>query len=271
MNWFYALHGQQAGPVSEADLDELLRSGKINGETRVWREGMSDWQPLRLARPALGVPPAIPSRQGGVKCAECGRDFPADEVIRLNNSWVCAACKPTFVQRLREGAVPSGLAGGYWRTNNQLVTSSETPLPDRCVRCNAPANGFRLKRKFNWHPPAYFLLLFLNLLIYAIVAMSVRKTATLHIGLCETHRARRKQGIIVGWTGALAGIGLIIGAVSAGSGIMGLAGAALLLGAMIYGAVTGAGVNPAKITKDYIWLKGVNREYLADLPEWTGP
>jgi hypothetical protein len=268
VNWFYVLHGQRAGPVSDAQLDELLRSGAITRETLIWRQGMADWQPLHLTRSSDPTLPPIINSQ--VICAECGRSFPAEDVIRLNNSWVCAGCKPMFLQRLREGAEPSVAAGGFWRWNNQLVTRSGTPLPDRCMRCNAPTNGYRLKRKFYWHPPAYFLFILLNLLIYAVIAMCVRKQATLHIPLCERHRVRRIQGIIACWVGVLTGIGLLIGAASKDSGIMACVGVVLFLGGAIFGAVTGAKVSPVKITNDNIWLKGVNKDFLAGLPEWTG-
>lgn len=36
----------QRGPVSEDELADLIREGIIAPETRVWREGMEDWQPL---------------------------------------------------------------------------------------------------------------------------------------------------------------------------------------------------------------------------------
>ena len=268
MNWFYAINGQQAGPVSDAQLDELLRSGTINQDTRVWREGMADWQALNAVRPATSPP--IPSNGTGVTCAECGRSFPPAELIMLNRSWVCASCKPIFLQRLREGATPSGAAGGLWRTKNQLVTRSENPFPDRCVRCNAPANGYRLKRQLYWHPPAYYLFILLNLLIYAIVAMCVRKKAIMHIGFCDKHRVRRKWGILVCWLGVLGGFGMIFGGAIEGSGIVALLGIVLLLGAAIYGSVTGARISAAKITKENVWLKGVNKDFLAELPEWSG-
>jgi hypothetical protein len=269
MNWFYAGDGQQAGPVSDAQLDELLRSGKINQDTRVWREGMTDWQALHAVRP--GAPPPITSSQSEVTCAECGRSFPPGEVIMLNRSWVCAGCKPMFLQRLREGAMPSGAAGGLWRTKNQLVTRSEIEFPDRCVRCNAPANGYRLKRQLYWHPPAYFLFILLNLVIYAIVAVCVRKKAIVHIGLCDKHRVRRKWGIVVCWIGVLGGFGMIISGAVGGAGIVALIGIVLLLGAAIYGGITGARISAARITKENVWLKGVNKDFLAELPEWTGP
>ncbi len=49
-------------------------------------------------------------------CSQCGRSFPEDEIIRYQGTSICAACKPLFVQRLKEGAsVPSEMEyGGFW-------------------------------------------------------------------------------------------------------------------------------------------------------------
>ena len=265
MNWYYVLNGQQAGPVSDAQLEELTRSGTIRADTLVWREGMANWQSLRAVR----SPAPPPILQTGMTCVECGRAFPSDEVIMLNRSWVCAGCKPQFLQRLREGAGPSG-AVGVWRTGTQLVTRSYNPFPDRCVRCNAPANGYRLKRTLYWHPPAYYLFILLNLLIYAIVAMCVRNKAVVQIGLCETHRVRRKWGMLACWVGVLGGFVVFIGGLIQESGAAVVLGLVMLVGGGIWGAVTGARVSPAKITKETVWLKGVDEKFLAQLPEWPG-
>src|SRR5450432_4265113 len=106
MNWFYSLDDRQNGPVSEAQLDELLRSGKINRDTPVWREGMTDWQTLGEVRSA--TPPPVPGLPVGLVCVECGKTFPPLELIQINHSSVCAGCKPIFLQRLSEGvAVPT--------------------------------------------------------------------------------------------------------------------------------------------------------------------
>jgi len=268
MNWFYAINSQQSGPVSDSQLDELLRSGKVSPDTLIWREGMTNWQSLRAVRVAAAQPNSI--RQTDLTCVECGRVFPPDEVIMVKGSWICARCKPEFLQRLQEGVGPSGAAGGMWRTKKQLVTCSEKPFPDRCVRCNAPANGYRLKRTLYWHPPAYYLLILLNLLIYALVAAFIRNKAIVRIGLCEKHRVRRRWGILVCSVGVAGGIGLIVAGAMEGSGAAILAGIGLLLGGAIYGGFTGARVSPAKITKENVWLKGVNKEFLAELPEWPG-
>jgi hypothetical protein len=253
--------------VTDSQLDELLRSDKIGPNTLVWREGLADWQPLSVAR--QGVPLPVPGTLSGNVCAECGRNFPPEETIRLHNSWVCAQCKPVFLQRLAEGAaLPS--AGGLWRVKKRVVTRSETTFPDRCIRCNAPASGFRLKRVVYWQHPAYYLLLLLNLLILVIVVLIVRKKAILHIGLCERHRARRKQGLIIGYSSLLAGVVMIIVGAVSDSGRMAVAGLLLVLVGGIGGAIIARTIAAAKMEKEFVWITGCHRDFLADLPEWPG-
>jgi uncharacterized RDD family membrane protein YckC len=53
-----------------------------------------------------------------VLCSECGRGFPIDEVIRHGSSYICAQCKPVFMQKLAEGAsIRKGMhyVGFWWR------------------------------------------------------------------------------------------------------------------------------------------------------------
>jgi hypothetical protein len=106
MNWFYVDAGQQAGPVDDAQLAELARSGKLQSDTLVWREGMGNWRPYSEVAAGSAVPPVVGPVGGGssVFCSECGRAFAPGDVIRYENKWICAACKPVFFQRVREGA-----------------------------------------------------------------------------------------------------------------------------------------------------------------------
>jgi len=84
-------------------------------------------------------------------------------------------------------------------------------FPARCVVCNQPGRQ-RLARKLWWHPPGYYALICIGWVIYAIVAMIVRKSATFEIALCDAHAARRRTGILLGWLGVpacfIAGIAL---------------------------------------------------------------
>ena len=135
MNWYYADAGRQVGPITDEQLDGLLKSGVIKADTLVWREGMAAWQPYREVRPtpaattavavapAGGLPPiAAPVGASGepeAVCAECRRIFPKSHTIQYGTVSVCASCKPMFVQKLKEGATMPVAEGtlnyaGFW-------------------------------------------------------------------------------------------------------------------------------------------------------------
>jgi hypothetical protein len=156
MNWYYESGGQQQGPVTETDLDRLLAEGKISPDTLVWREGMSGWTPLRLARPtaapasapaAAPIPPvatglrlessapqagAVPSATAGsdspqpgwIRCSFTGRYFPPSEIIYLEGKPYSAAAKPQVVASMQSGAVlptfDTGREGPAWEQRQAL-------------------------------------------------------------------------------------------------------------------------------------------------------
>ena len=123
MNWYYADAGQQVGPISEAELEALAQSGKIQPSTLVWRDGLADWIPYGQIKPGAapeptGLPPAA-APTDEIVCAECNKIFSKNSAIQYGGVWVCATCKPIFVQKLREGATLPGQGGalnyaGFW-------------------------------------------------------------------------------------------------------------------------------------------------------------
>ncbi len=56
MNWYYAVGSQQQGPVTDEQLQALVKDGVVTGDTLVWRDGMANWQPYRT-QVAPGTPP----------------------------------------------------------------------------------------------------------------------------------------------------------------------------------------------------------------------
>ncbi|HEY2148034.1 MAG TPA: hypothetical protein VGH32_08865 [Pirellulales bacterium] len=156
-----------------------------------------------------------------------------------------------------------------WQDGNLLVLRKGSVLPDRCIKCNAPAEGYRLRRNLSWHHPALFLTIFAGLLVYVIIALIVRQTMQVDVGLCPVHRSKRNRAIAIGWILALAGIATMIfggsmgGRQSAGYLVIGLV---VLLVALFYGLIAAQTVTPKKIDPYFGWLKGVCREYLAELP-----
>ena len=161
---------------------------------------------------------------------------------------------------------------GLWRKGKILVMHKNVELPGRCIKSNAPATQ-RLKRSLYWHHPAIFLSILISLLIYIILALVLRKAAIVHIGLSDEWFARRRRAIVVGWLTALSGIALsVVGIASIDrSEILPwliLVGIFMFFFGLIWGLVRARMVSPARISDEYVWLKGVHPGFLADLPEW---
>ena len=171
---------------------------------------------------------------------------------------------------LEDGYVmpPPPTIGGVWRDKSTLVMTKEASLPDRCVKCNAPANGLRLKRRLSWHHPILYLVIFFAMLIYIILALILRKQATVYLGLCAEHLQRRRKLLAVGWV--LLAIGLIspVIAFSYDYPGVGLLAVLLLIIAIIWLVVVARVVTVKKIDDQLVWLNGINSNYLAQLPPW---
>jgi hypothetical protein len=58
MRWYYLRDGQQVGPLTETEFQELVHTGSIHGGTYVWHEGMTDWRLYRELS-ATGAPAAV--------------------------------------------------------------------------------------------------------------------------------------------------------------------------------------------------------------------
>jgi uncharacterized RDD family membrane protein YckC len=119
MSWYYADAGRQVGPVEDAALDELVRSGAVRDDTLVWKEGMPNWQPhsaVRGPKPVAPPMPAVPIAANSSFCSECGRPFPSNQLVAIGNASVCAQCKPVYLQRVQEGgqAIGARRYAGFW-------------------------------------------------------------------------------------------------------------------------------------------------------------
>ena len=120
MNLYYAEGDQQVGPIGKMELQSLIRSKKLNTKTLVWQPGMKNWQELgeyihnlnHKRKPADSL--SVPVKQ--FQCSECGLKFNEDDMIRFQEVWVCAGCKPLFVQQIKEGVSIAGALdyAGFW-------------------------------------------------------------------------------------------------------------------------------------------------------------
>lgn len=57
-DWFYGKDNTQHGPVSDLEVRNLISTGLITQDTIIWREGMTDWLPMKSVpdfQPAQGA------------------------------------------------------------------------------------------------------------------------------------------------------------------------------------------------------------------------
>jgi len=113
MPWYYMRGAERVGPIEEAEFEARVGSGEVTPQTYVWHDGMTQW--LTYGAVEYGSDGPTPPGDGSL-CAECGRVFPADEMVPYRDLFVCAECKPIFFQRLKEGAPLPGMMayGGFW-------------------------------------------------------------------------------------------------------------------------------------------------------------
>ena len=161
---------------------------------------------------------------------------------------------------------PPHLSGGTWREGSTLVMSRDASLPDYCVKCDAPADGFRLKRNLSWHHPALFLLILLAWLLYLILAMVLRKRATVYLGLCREHHEKRRTFLIAGFVTLAVSFALIVGAIAWEYPAIALLGVLGILASAIWLAFVARVVTVKKIDDQFVWLNGINENYLSRFP-----
>lgn len=167
-------------------------------------------------------------------------------------------------------ATPAKGSGGTWRDGTVLVLVPDATLPHRCVKCNEPAQQPTKSRRVYWHSPWIYLLILLNILIYAVVALIVRRKAVIAPGLCPTHKARRRIGIAIAWTLLLAGGALLFMGAHDGNPGAGAGGTLLILLAVVVSSSVTRILRAKRIDARYVRLKGCGTAFLDTMPPFAG-
>ena len=114
--------------------------------------------------------------------------------------------------------------------------------------------------------------MFINTVIdFIIVALVVRKTAKIRIGLSPQWRRKRRRAMLIAWSTVLLSLAsFVVGLALADRfppavGLI-LVSVPLFFGGIIYGLVGARMIVPTRITKTHVWLKGVCPEFLETLP-----
>jgi hypothetical protein len=166
-----------------------------------------------------------------------------------------------------------------WRDGSVLVMTTESVLPPRCIRCNAPAPD-QYERNLSWNPLWVKLLVFVSMLplplpsliraplfpIGIILVFTTMRKAVVRVGLCASHYNKRSLGLIVG--GTLIAAGLLSGvyvALTWDYGIIPWAIVITLLGAFVTVLLKDT-LAAQNIEEPYVWVKGIDQAFLNSLP-----
>jgi hypothetical protein len=158
---------------------------------------------------------------------------------------------------------------GVMRDGKVLVVPRDNDLPERCVKCNAPAHAPIRQRTVYWHHPAVYIAFFINIILYIILALAMRKTAKLSPGLCERHKRKRTLGLWVGWGGFFVMTIVVLPLLGALMDIGGMViGILLILATVITGIVMSRIVYANHIDDRYVRLKGCGEPFLDTFPSY---
>jgi double zinc ribbon protein len=116
-------------------------------------------------------------------CTACGKENP-------DSAGFCWSCgrelfkQPDSPQPFKVETKITAVRDG----RKLIVASNDAVLHEVCVSCGAP--GSFHSYRFAWIDPGYFALFFLGIAPYFIARFFLRKTARLHVPLCERHHNR---------------------------------------------------------------------------------
>ena len=157
---------------------------------------------------------------------------------------------------------------GVWQYQKMLVVSKESVFHDRCVICDAEANGRTMRKTLFWHSPLLLPLLILSLPFYFLLAVGFRKTITTRFPLCFKHWALRVGFTLLGVVLFPAGLFMGVYAITMGTPIW------ILLGILC--ALSGVGIlgyirNPVwalLIRDEHAVVRGAHPDFVEHFPPW---
>ncbi len=160
----------------------------------------------------------------------------------------------------------TNIASGKCRREGKwVVVETGADLPPRCIICNEEVSTPIKNKKVYWHTPWLYLLVLINILVYAVVGLIARKSFPISPALCKLHATKRRRRIL-----------FFIGAASAS-----FVAAVLLLDTprdsisavlfiltvllMVMAGISSRTVYARKITNEYARLGGFKEPFLNSL------
>jgi hypothetical protein len=174
----------------------------------------------------------------------------------------------------RPGARAPAASSGAFVRGNRIVVKDGAVLPDRCIKCNAPAAEGRRKKRFAFNEDtsgpglktAIPLIGPLFRVFWLIGQISSRQHVTVSFCVCKKHQTQRLILTIVMAAGLIGGVALVGTAISQQNLALGLIGAVVFLA----GAICGAGsklLSVANGLNNAAEMTGAGKAFMDSLPK----
>jgi hypothetical protein len=248
---------------------------------------MSPSEKIRFKCPACGKAISILPKYAGKrgKCPGCGQTItiPGIEELSVESLRLNSVEQPHSEQKETETEIikpppfqKSKSVENVFRAGNIMVMQKGALLPNRCIKTNDTEDLRFKKINLRWHSPWIYLTIFAGLLVYVIVALICTKKATIEIPISRSVLRRRLIFLIATWVCAFAGIfAFIYGIIASGSisntdniALLFMFSVLMFIVAVIVYVIGGRFITASKIDDYYVWIKGVNPEYLGEFPQW---
>ena len=185
-----------------------------------------------------------------MKCHSCG-------LVNFKTATVCKRCQTPLVD------VPEAPPAGYGLSRNSdlLVMIEDAELPPRCMKCNS-SDGVTLKMLDLSHVGRQnFVVLLLGFIFY--------RTYKVPVTLCSRHQlsgqgTTKKVSLLFVVMGVLA----FIYGLSTSSALAVMGGVVIVFVGIVVLLIGSDSFAIARRDESHIWLKGVDAQYLATLPQW---
>lgn len=201
-----------------------------------------------------------------MQCDICKGIFEENEIITVQGIHACIQCKPILIQQLKEGIDIAGRK--LFRDKKSIITGMEATFPAKCIKCNHPIIAKWYKKTLYWHSPFFYLLILLNLLIYAVIALIVRRKVVVEFGLCKKHVTERRWALFLAVLFDVGGVVVLIGGAANESVVVIIAGIGLLIAGIVLGLTKARLLVPKKIEKERAYIVGACSDFLQELPEF---
>ena len=119
--WHYAQGTAQVGPVSEAELKQLLAVGGITPQTMVWSPGMAGWAPAATVPALTAVPAQAAAAVQTAPAAGTGVLTPSEVVLLHSDQFVGEG---TMLKGGNWTTLTTGVKVGYMELTQTLLTAA---------------------------------------------------------------------------------------------------------------------------------------------------